>query len=329
MRHQGFALLAAFGFMMGPVGSLAAIHSFDVSIDGAQETPPNGSPSTGTGTFTLDDSTGIATFNITHNCCGTGESAAHVHGPAAPGTPAGIIYNLPAGSPKIGSSPVLTAQQQADMLAGLHYVNIHSSSLPLGEIRGQILLTGTTQLKPTKLILVKNPPAGATKRKIVWKVKEQASSNTVTGDPTNLTTGGATLRIALTSGGDQCFDLPAGNWSPISSIGFKYKDANLSEGAVKVAQIKKTPSGNFLIKAILKGNGPQGITVAPANPTGSYAVNLKIGNGDAYCSGSGTALPNPNNATTFKVKNDTTPAGCSIDACSASGAFLDAEAPLF
>jgi hypothetical protein len=160
-------------------------------------------------------------------------------------------------------------------------------------------------------------------------VKENASGNTVTGDPTNVGTGGATLRVALTSGGDQCFDLPAGNWSSIGSIGFKYKDADLSDGAVKVAQIKKTPSGNFLIKAILKGNGPQGITVAPGNPTATYAVNLKIGNGDAYCSGSGTAVPDPNDAKTFKVKNDTTPAGCSIAACSASGAFLDAAVPLF
>jgi hypothetical protein len=330
MRHHAFALVAAIAFATMPVGVFAAIHTFDVaSIDGAQETPPNGSTSTGSGTFTLDDSTGIATFNITHNCCTSGETQAHVHGPASPGVPAGIIYGLPAGNPKIGSSPVLTAQQQADMLANLHYVNIHSNSFVAGEIRGQIILTGTTQLKPTKTILVKNPPAGATKRKILWKVKENASSNTVTGDPTNLVTGGATLRVALTPGGDQCFDLPAGNWSPISSIGFKYKDADLSEGAVKVAQIKKTPSGNFLIKALLKGSGPQGITVVPGNPTTTYAVNLKIGNGDAYCSGTGAAVPDPNTATTFKAKNDTTPATCSIDACSVSGAFLDASDPLF
>jgi hypothetical protein len=329
MRHLAFALLTGLALGTAPV-ALADIHTFSVSIDGGQETPPNGSVSTGSGTFTLDDVSGIATFNITHNCCASGETVAHVHGPGAPGVPAGIRYPLPApGSPKVGSSPVLTPAEMADMLAGLHYVNIHSNAIMAGEIRGQILLTGTTQLKPTKTLLVKNPPAGPTKRKILWKVKEIGGDNTVTGDPTNISTGGATLRVQLTPGGDQCYDMPAGNWSPVGTIGYKYKDADLSEGAVKVGFIKKTPAGTFLIKALLKGSGPQGITVAPNNPSATYAVNLKINNGDAYCTGTGAATPNPNNATTFKVSNDGTPADCDIEACSPSGAFLEARTPLF
>ena len=327
MRYRTFALVAAFGIVTPPVGAFAAIHTFEVaSIDGAQETPPNASTSTGTATFTLDDSTGIVSFSITHDCCDSGESNAHVHGPAAPGVPAGIVYGLPAGSPKIGSSPPLTAQQQADMLAGLHYVNIHSNDFTAGEIRGQIVLTGTTQLKPTKTFLVKDPPAGVSKRKIVWKVKEAASSNTVTGNPNLVTNGGATLRVALSPGGSQCFDLPTGNWAPIGTSGFKYKDTDLSEGAVKVARIRKSPSGNFQIKVLLKGSGTQAITVTPGDPTASYAVNLKIRSGDAYCSGTGTAAPKVNTATTFKVKNDTTPPACAIAACSPSGAFLEAPA---
>jgi hypothetical protein len=320
------ALATAFSLIALPAMAPAAIHNFDVaSIDGAQETPPNASTSTGSATLTLDDVTGIVTFNITHNCCGSGEILAHVHGPAGPGVPAGIVYNLPLGSPKVGSSPVLSAQQQADMLAGLHYVNIHSNDFTGGEIRGQILLTESTQLKPTKTLLVKNPPAGAQKRKILWKVKEPASGNTVTGNPNLVTNGGATLRVSLTPGGDQCFVLPTGNWSPVGSIGFKYRDADLSEGAVKVAFIKKTASGNFLVKALLKGSGPQPINVVPGNPTTSYAVNLKINSGDAYCSATGNGLAKVNSATTYKVKNDVTPAACPITACSASGAFLEAS----
>ena len=135
--------------------------------------------------------------------------------------------------------------------------------------------------------------------------------------------------MQLTTGGDQCYDMPAGNWSPVGTIGFKYKDADLSEGAVKVGFIKKTPSGTFLIKALLKGSGTQGITVVPGDPSASYAVNLKIGNGDAYCTGGGISNATVNNATTFKVTNDGTPATCTIDACSPSGAFLEAAAPLF
>ena len=328
MRISAFALIV--GLALAPSAAPGAIHTFDVaSIDGVQETPPNASTSTGSATFTLDDSTGVATFNITHNCCGSGEILAHVHGPAAPGTPAGIVYNLPLGSPKVGSSPALTAQQQADMLAGLHYVNIHSNDFNGGEIRGQIILTGTTQLKPTKSLLVKNPPAGPTKRRIVWKVREPSSSNTVTGNPNLVTSGGATLRVALTPGGDQCFTLPSGNWAPIGTIGFKYKDTDLSEGAVKVLIIKKGGSGTFLIRAVLKAGGSQPVNVTPGNPTNSYALNLKIGDGDAYCTGTDLAIPKVNSATTFKVKNDGTPATCSIAACSASGAFVEETVPLF
>lgn len=312
--------------------SRATIHNCSVpSIDGAQEPTP--STSTGMGTFMLDDSTGVASFNITHNCCATGEIAAHVHGPAPAGMPAGILYFLPPGSPKIGSSPALSPAQQTDMLNGLHYVNIHSNAFGGGEIRGQIVgcvaatttttstvpttstttttLAANVQLKPTKLILAKDPPAGPTKRKIVWKVKEAASTNTVVGNPV---ASGATLRVKLTPGGEQCFDLPASGWSPISTLGYKYKDPNLTNGPVKVALIKKTPSGVFLIKAIVKGL-TGGISIVPGNPTTSYATNLALGGGDEYCSGSGTATPNPNGATTFKVVNDTAPGSCTVAAC--------------
>jgi hypothetical protein len=324
------ALALVVGLALAPGAAPAAIHTFDVaSIDGAQETPPNASTSTGSATLTLDDSTGIATFNITHNCCDSGEILAHVHGPAAPGVPAGIVYSLPLGSPKVGSSPALTPQQQADMLAGLHYVNIHSNDFVGGEIRGQITLTGTTQLKPTKSLLVKNPPAGPTKRRIVWKVREAASSNTVTGNPNLVTSGGATLRVALTPGGDQCFTLPTGNWTPIGTVGFKYKDTDLSEGAVKVLIIKKAGNGTFLIRAVIKAGGTQPVNVTPGNPTASYALNLKIGDGDAYCSATDIAAPQVNSATTFKVKNDGTPAVCPLAACSPSGAFVEATVPLF
>ena len=95
------------------------------------------------------------------------------------------------------------------------------------------------QLVTSKTLLVKNPPSGA--RKVLWKVKETAA--TVMGNPT--TEGGATLRIQLTPGGDQCVSMPASGWSAIGTIGFKYKDATLTNGPVKVAQIKKTPSGTF------------------------------------------------------------------------------------
>jgi hypothetical protein len=177
------------------------------------------------------------------------------------------------------------------------------------------------QLVPAKILLVKDKAGDPTKRKIAFKVKQNASAATVVGDPT---VSGATLRVALTPGGDQCFSLPASGWTPISTIGFKYKDPTLANGPVKVGSIKKTPAGVFLIKAILKGSGATSIDVLPGNPTTSYATNLALGGGDSYCAGTGTATPNPNDEKTFKVVNDTAPASCAVTACaSPSGAFID------
>jgi hypothetical protein len=161
------------------------------------------------------------------------------------------------------------------------------------------------QLVPTKTLLVKNPPSGA--RKVLWKVKETGSAATVAGDPT---ADGATLRIQLTNGGDQCVTMPSAGWSAIGTLGFKYKDPPLANGPVKVAMVKKTPSGTLLVKALLKNGGPTPVSVVPGAPTTSYATNFSLGLGDEYCGGTAGATPNPNDAVTFKVSNVGAPAGC-------------------
>jgi hypothetical protein len=171
------------------------------------------------------------------------------------------------------------------------------------------LAFAATQLKPTKVLLVKS-------EKAKWLVVEKASSNTVVGDPT---ASGAKFGITLTPGGTQCLTLPASGWSPISTQGFKYKDPHLANGPVKVAQIKKTPSGTFKIQVQAKGSG---VTVAPGNPTTSYVASLKIIGGGLYCSTNGTATPKKNDASQYKVVKDTTPAAC-VSTCSPSGAFID------
>jgi hypothetical protein len=53
-----------------------------------------------------------------------------------------VIYPLPAGSPKQNTQP-LTAQDAADIEAGLWYVNVHSANFPGGEIRGQLVPSGS------------------------------------------------------------------------------------------------------------------------------------------------------------------------------------------
>ena len=78
-------------------------------------------------------------------------TAAHLHGPATPGVgdPAVIPIagapgppppgHSPLGIPYVGTVGPLTLGQEADLLAGLVYVRIHTGFCPPGELRGQLM----------------------------------------------------------------------------------------------------------------------------------------------------------------------------------------------
>ncbi len=120
----------------------APVHaqSFSATLNGSNVTVPTGSGSTGTGSFTYDAVTKMLSYNITFSPLDAPETVSHIHGPAALGSNAGVQFPLPLGSPKVGVAGPYSAAQEADLFAGLHYVNVHSSQNPGGEIRGQIIM---------------------------------------------------------------------------------------------------------------------------------------------------------------------------------------------
>ena len=124
--------------LFATTGASAQIHIGPFPIDGMQQVPSNQSPGTGIGDVTLRQD-GMLDFNISFQGLLGNEIAAHFHGPAMFGQNGPVVFGLPLGSPKIGSVGPLDAQQQSDLLAGLWYVNIHSSQFPGGEIRGQVV----------------------------------------------------------------------------------------------------------------------------------------------------------------------------------------------
>lgn len=87
-------------------------------------------------------------YNITFSGLGSAETMAHIHGFAPPTVNAGIIHTLPLGNPKIGVFNYSQAQE-AGILNGLTYVNIHSVNFPNGEIRGQISGSSTPCPSPS------------------------------------------------------------------------------------------------------------------------------------------------------------------------------------
>lgn len=116
---------------------------FETYLNGASEVPPNASTARGYGRVVLNDAETQITASLYWEGLGSNTSDAHIHGPAAAGANAGVIFGMtPPGGSTGGSAEnrvfAVTPQQVADLKAGLWYFNIHSASFPGGEIRGQL-----------------------------------------------------------------------------------------------------------------------------------------------------------------------------------------------
>jgi hypothetical protein len=134
LRCIAGAIVLAAGAVSG------AMHFFSVDMDGAQEVPPNGSPGSGSALVELTASNVLTWYVSFENLTGA-ITALHFHGPAAAGVNRPVQINVGAinglSSPLDGSATIM-APQAADLLAGLWYLNLHSSAFPGGELRGQV-----------------------------------------------------------------------------------------------------------------------------------------------------------------------------------------------
>jgi hypothetical protein len=185
------------------------------------------------------------------------------------------------------------------------------------------------QTIPTKFFVLKDPdgsqPTSTPRKKMKWSVKDGPNSTlTIAGDPT---IDGAVVFVSLTNN-SQCFELPKEGWKSLGPAGFRYKDPGPDviptpdvRGGIKKASIKKTPNGNFILKA------------RAASKTGPIILNLfggglrgylLIRGGDRYCM---AGFPTVADGFHYEVRNATAPGSCaqavSETFCSPSGAFLD------
>ena len=131
----------------------ATIYPFHNSYSGAQEVPPNASTARGTIVGTYNDQTNTLSFSIIFSGLTTNTTVAHFHGPAPVGVSAGVAI-LHAGFPigvtagMYSSSNVLTEVQEAQLMAGLWYSNIHTTTFPGGELRAQIQFGDPANISP-------------------------------------------------------------------------------------------------------------------------------------------------------------------------------------
>ncbi len=138
---RGVAVFAVGAFLVGlglSQPAQARQYCYSCVFNGTQEVPPNPSTAIGGGQFLIDTDANTVNFHLVYTGLGAAEIAAHIHGPAAPGVNAGVLFPLPMGNPKVGVWAYPEAME-ASILAGQTYANIHSGAVPGGEIRGQIV----------------------------------------------------------------------------------------------------------------------------------------------------------------------------------------------
>ena len=126
------------GICLFAFSAFAQTTTFHAQMNGAQEVPPNDSKGTGTATVTLSGNT--VTYDVSYSGLTGPATAAHIHGPAAPGANAGVVIPFQnASTTPIKGTATVTDAQKADMMAGKYYANIHTAAHGGGEIRGQLM----------------------------------------------------------------------------------------------------------------------------------------------------------------------------------------------
>jgi len=120
-------------------GSTSPIaRQFVANLVGAAETPPTANAVKGNGgIFQLNSTDTSAKVSLLFSGLTGTESGAHVH-TGAVGVAGPIIFPLPLGNPVNNFAVAPTAPQVAELRGGQQYLNVHSSSFPNGEIRGQL-----------------------------------------------------------------------------------------------------------------------------------------------------------------------------------------------
>jgi hypothetical protein len=140
-------------------GQIGPALTYGADLSGGQEVPLKSVAGTGHGKVFLDPSqTQIATSLDFAGLSGNA-TAGHIHGPAAPGVNAGVLFVRvpPAGtSGSVARTFAITPTQLGQLLNQLFYFNLHTAANSAGEIRGQIVplatfngsLSGASEVPP-------------------------------------------------------------------------------------------------------------------------------------------------------------------------------------
>ena len=143
--------LAVVALLLVPSTALSAT-GFSTVLSGAAEVPANASTGSGTAVVVLNDAQTQFSYSVTYTGLVGTLTASHIHR-APVGVNGGVIFGFapPVGTQSGNFAGVAnpTPAQVADLLAGLYYVNIHSTTWPGGELRGQLVGDATPAQRGT------------------------------------------------------------------------------------------------------------------------------------------------------------------------------------
>jgi hypothetical protein len=114
------------------------------TASGSQEVPAVTTGGSGTVTGSYNSSTNLLNYTVTWTGLSGPATLMHFHGPALAGANAGVALGITgftsAASGSYTGSATLNDTQEADLLAGKWYYNVHTTANGGGEIRAQVVV---------------------------------------------------------------------------------------------------------------------------------------------------------------------------------------------
>lgn len=187
------------GEIRGQLTTLNQLQYFAGALSGAKEVPQNSSTARGTVITRYNTETNLLELTGDYQKLSATINGSHIHGPATPTTNADVLYPINNTGGTMGTltlSVTITEPQEADLLAGNLYVNVHSTgTYQAGEIRTQLLPTtsGETQYITGRMDASQsaaNPAVVSSGTGTTTVLLDKATRNIfVTGSYSNLTSG--------------------------------------------------------------------------------------------------------------------------------------------
>ncbi len=275
-------------------GQITLDSPYLASFSSNQEVPATGTAATGAGNVSLSQDGTRIIGTLQFSGLSSNQTASHIHGAARPGANAPVLFNFGSQGMTSGSFVDLffdvTPAQVVQLKTGQFYFNVHSTSFPNGEIRGQILRRRSTVLdfdgdSKTDYVVARNNTTAGT---VDWYISNSGGGTAVFPFGASATDFAATRLLAGDFDGDGKDDITV--WrAPAGAEGgsfFILQSGNNTLQTIIFGQTGDDPrmiydyDGDGRTDAAVWRSGAQGVLYykpSANNPTGTNFVGIPWG----------------------------------------------------